>query len=62
MPERPKGHDWKSCVRQKCTGGSNPPLSAINTFLFVSKRCELFFRHAEEMGDFVDDGNFNLLL
>ncbi len=29
MPERPKGHDWKSCVRsKKCTGGSNPPLSA----------------------------------
>jgi len=29
--ERLKEHDWKSCVRpQRCTGGSNPPLSAIN--------------------------------
>jgi hypothetical protein len=31
MPERLKGHDWKSCVYSKrCTGGSNPPLSAKN--------------------------------
>ena len=27
MPERPKGHDWKSCVPQG-TEGSNPSLSA----------------------------------
>ena len=26
---RLKVHDWKSCVPQKGTGGSNPPLSAI---------------------------------
>jgi len=31
-------------------------------FLFISQRRELFFRHAEEMGDFMDDGNFDLLL
>ena|GEM_PF-2654950 len=31
MSERLKEHDWKSCVcPQRCTGGSNPPLSAIN--------------------------------
>ena len=30
MSERPKEHDWKSCVRpQRCTAGSNPALSAI---------------------------------
>ena len=29
MPERPKGHDWKSCVPTKIgTEGSNPSLSA----------------------------------
>ncbi len=28
VTERPKVHDWKSCVL-KGTGGSNPPLSAI---------------------------------
>jgi hypothetical protein len=27
VTERPKVHDWKSCV-VKATGGSNPPLSA----------------------------------
>ena len=27
MTERPKVHDWKSCVPQG-TGGSNPPFSA----------------------------------
>ena len=27
VTERPKVHDWKSCVVQ-ATGGSNPPLSA----------------------------------
>ena len=30
MPERLKGHDWKSCVRLKRTEGSNPSLSARN--------------------------------
>lgn len=29
VTERLKVHDWKSCVLQKGTGGSNPPLSAI---------------------------------
>ncbi len=30
MSEWLKEHDWKSCVcSQRCTGGSNPPLSAI---------------------------------
>jgi hypothetical protein len=29
MPERLKGHDWKSCERQKRSEGSNPSLSAI---------------------------------
>jgi hypothetical protein len=30
MPERPKGHDWKSCVPTKIgTEGSNPSLSAM---------------------------------
>jgi hypothetical protein len=28
VTERLKVHDWKSCVLQKSTGGSNPPLSA----------------------------------
>ena len=28
VTERPKVHDWKSCVVQ-ATGGSNPPLSAM---------------------------------
>jgi len=37
--------------------------SLVFTFpLLVSKRRELFFRHAEEMGDFMNDGNFDLLL
>ncbi len=31
MPERLKGHDWKSCVPNKIgTEGSNPSLSAMN--------------------------------
>ena len=31
MPERPKGHDWKSCVPTKIgTEGSNPSLSAMH--------------------------------
>ncbi len=31
VPERPKGHDWKSCVGAKTsTEGSNPSLSARN--------------------------------
>ena len=79
MPERPKGHDWKSCVRPKVYRGFESPslrqirggvnalficlASLVFTFpLLVSKRRELFFRHAEEMGDFMNDGNFDLLL
>ena len=31
MPERLKGHDWKSCVPNKIgTEGSNPSLSAMH--------------------------------
>ena len=29
MLEWLKRHAWKACIRQKCIGGSNPPLSAI---------------------------------
>lgn len=29
MSERPKEHDWKSCVRHKRTMGSNPILCAM---------------------------------
>ena len=29
MSEWLKEHAWKACIRQKCIGGSNPPLSAI---------------------------------
>ena len=29
MAERPKAHDWKSCVPRKGTEGSNPSLCAI---------------------------------
>ncbi len=29
MTEWFKVHAWKVCVRQKHTGGSNPPLSAL---------------------------------
>ena len=37
MPERPKGHDWKSCVPTKIgTEGSNPSLSATNHVGFVA--------------------------
>ena len=28
MAERPKAHDWKSCVPRKGTEGSNPSLCA----------------------------------
>ena len=28
MLEWLKRHAWKACIRQKCIGGSNPPLSA----------------------------------
>ena len=31
MAERPKAHDWKSCVPRKGTEGSNPSLCAIKT-------------------------------
>ena len=30
VSERSNEHDWKSCVRQKRTEGSNPSLSAQN--------------------------------
>ena len=33
MTERPKVHDWKSCV-VKATGGSNPPLSASHRLAY----------------------------
>jgi hypothetical protein len=37
MPERLKGHDWKSCVPNKIgTEGSNPSLSATNHVGFVA--------------------------
>ena len=37
MPERPKGHDWKSCVPTKIgTEGSNPSLSAMNHVGFMA--------------------------
>ena len=78
MPERPKGHDWKSCVRPKVYRGFESPslrqirggvsesfiypAFLIRITLLISKYRELFFRHAEEMGDFMDDGNFDLLL
>ena len=31
-----KRHAWKACVRQKCTGGSNPPLSAEDEVVTLS--------------------------
>ena len=31
MTEWLKVHAWKACVRQKCTEGSNPSLSAVIT-------------------------------
>ncbi len=38
MSEGPKEHDWKSCVRQKRTVGSNPTLSAkLKTVVFAKK-------------------------
>jgi hypothetical protein len=40
MSERPKEHDWKSCVESKSfTVGSNPTLSAIYT-----RFCAVTFR------------------
>jgi hypothetical protein len=36
MAERLKAHDWKSCVPQKGTEGSNPSLSAIIASVFRS--------------------------
>ena len=40
MSERPKEHDWKSCVPRKGTEGSNPSLCAKKTgygFFTVSR-------------------------
>ena len=34
VTERPKVHDWKSCVSQG-TGGSNPPFSAISVYSYL---------------------------
>ena len=33
MLEWLKRHAWKACVRQKCTAGSNPALSADNSLI-----------------------------
>ena len=38
MSERLKEHDWKSCVGQKPTGGSNPPLCAKEPERFKTSR------------------------
>ena len=50
MTERPKVHDWKSCVPPKGTVGSNPTLSAIFEPLFVG----LFFMVERECYVFAD--------
>ena len=44
MSEWFKEHDWKSCVRLKRTGGSNPLLCATITHPFEGA----FFRGAEK--------------
>jgi hypothetical protein len=45
MPERLKGHDWKSCVPTKIgTEGSNPSLSATNHVGFVAALNLTWFR------------------
>ena len=46
VTERPKVHDWKSCVSQG-TAGSNPAFSAI--FIRGSTDCE-FFNAVEKFG------------
>lgn len=35
MSEGPKEHDWKSCVPQKGTVGSNPTLSASTPWKYT---------------------------
>ena len=41
MPERLKGHDWKSCVGSKSfTVGSNPTLSAMLVLIYQVVRCQ----------------------
>ena len=48
MSERPKEHDWKSCVPRKGTEGSNPSLCAKRApflrvlFHFISALCGIF--------------------
>ena len=48
MSERPKEHDWKSCVPRKGTEGSNPSLCAKGAlflrvlFHFISALCGIF--------------------
>lgn len=36
MAERPKAHDWKSCVPRKGTEGSNPSLCANKNLSRIS--------------------------
>ena len=51
MSEWFKEHDWKSCVRLKRTGGSNPLLCAMKTHPF---RVRFFSWRREEIeGGFV---------
>ena len=47
MPERPKGHDWKSCVPTKIgTEGSNPSLSAMHHVRCMAALNPTWFRDA----------------
>ena len=43
MSERPNEHDWKSCIRHKRIGGSNPPLSATLKDAFMRPFCVASF-------------------
>ena len=42
MSEWPNEHDWKSCIRHKRIGGSNPPLSAKQNGTTFHGQCLLF--------------------
>ena len=44
MSEWFKEHDWKSCVRLKRTGGSNPLLCAKKTTSFDAKIVVFLFK------------------
>lgn len=48
MSERPKEHDWKSCVPRKGTEGSNPSLCAIKKGL--PKNWQSFFGTIKKAG------------